>query len=230
MKRISILQPSYLPWLGYFDQMARVNAFVFLDEVQFTRRDWRNRNRIRTQEGWAWLTVPVIQKGKFEQTLLDVEIDHSKQWIGKHLKNFRSHYSKTPQFGFYFPQLESILCKRHERLVDLCLETCLWLKESLGIETAIFRSSELEVEGSKTGRILNICRKLSATHYLSGDSARDYLREDRFSRYNIELEYQNYGHPEYPQRYSGFEPYLSVVDLLFNCGGDSLNILIGSTG
>tara|TARA_B100000686_G_scaffold343152_1_gene423475 strand:+ start:3271 stop:3963 length:693 start_codon:yes stop_codon:yes gene_type:complete len=225
MKRISILQPSYLPWLGYFDQMARSDAFVFLDDVQFTRRDWRNRNKIRVPEGWTWLTVPITQKGKYEQTLVETKIDCSTPWIEKHLKTVRSHYSKTPNFDLYFPPLESILSKRHGNLIDLCLETSLWLKDVLGIKTTIFRSSELLVEGLKGDRILNICRKLGATHYLSGDSARGYLSEDDFSRYNITLEYQEYKHPKYSQRYPGFEAHLSVVDLLFNCGENSLNIL-----
>ena len=223
--RVTILQPSYLPWLGFFEQMSRSDKFVLLDDVQYTRRDWRNRNRIRVKEDWIWMTVPVIQKNKFDQTLIETRIDNSAGWRKKHLETLRLHYCKTPYFEDYFAGCRRIYEKDWEFLFDLCLETITFLKEGFGIDTPLLRSSELKTSGTRTERLLSICNKLGATHYLTGDAASAYISEKDFSSKGIELEYQNYEHPVYPQRYPGFVPRLSAVDLLFNCGEQSLNIL-----
>jgi hypothetical protein len=223
--RVTILQPSYLPWLGYFEQMHRSDQFVLYDDVQFTRRDWRNRNRIRVQEGSIWLTVPVIQKNKFEQNLLETKIDNSTSWKRKHLETIRCHYSKTPFFDLHFPWCEKIFNSEWNFLLDLSLETIQYLKGQLKINTPLLRSSELGGTGDKTERLISICKQLGATHYLSGESARNYISEKDFSDQGIELEYQEYQHPEYPQRYEGFVPFLSTIDLLFNCGNKSLDLL-----
>ncbi len=223
--RIAVLQPSYLPWLGFFDQMARVDTFVLLDDIQYTRRDWRNRNRIRVKDGWAWLTVPVIQKDRFEQTLLETEIDNTVNWRAKHLRAIQHSYSRAPHFKEYFPYFETLYSREWRLLVDLCCETIRYLKEALNIKTPILRSSELDAGGAKGGRILAICQKLEADRYLTGDKARDYLSEEEFLAQRIVLEYHNYVHPEYRQPFPGFVPYLSIVDLLFNHGEDSLGIL-----
>ena len=223
--RVTILQPSYLPWLGFFEQMSRSDKFVLLDDVQYTRRDWRNRNRVRVNEGWAWLTVPVLQKNKFSQNLLETRIDNSVPWRKKHLQTLRQHYSKAPYFEKYFPRCQKIYEKDWEFLFDLCSESIILLKEEFGIETPLLRSSKMKTSGEKTERLLSICRELGATHYLSGEAASDYILEEDFSSQNIELEYQKYEHPIYPQRYPGFVPQLSAIDLLFNCGEKSLDIL-----
>ena len=225
LMRVTILQPSYLPWLGFFEQMSRSDKFVLLDDVQYTRRDWRNRNRVRVNEGWAWLTVPVLQKSRFSQTLIETRIDNSVPWRKKHLQTLRQHYCKAPFFENYFPRCQHIYEKDWSFLFDLCLETIQLLKEEIGIETPLLRSSQMKTSGEKTERLLSICGELGATHYLSGEAARDYIVEEEFSRKGIELEYQKYEHPVYPQRYPGFVPYLSAIDLLFNCGEQSLNIL-----
>ena len=223
--RVSILQISYLPWLGFFEQMHRSDQFVLYDDIQFTRREWRNRNRIRIEEGSTWLTVPVIQKNKYKQTLLETKIDNTTSWKRKHLETIRCHYSKTPFFDLYFPWCEKVYNSEWNYLLDLSLETIQYLKEELKIKTPIVRSSELGGAGNKTQRLISICKKLGATHYLSGESARSYILDSEFSNQNIELEYQEYQHPEYPQRYEGFVPFLSTIDLLFNCGEKSLGIL-----
>ncbi|MEK9627411.1 MAG: WbqC family protein [Nitrospinota bacterium] len=223
--RVAILQPSYLPWLGFFEQMHRSDKFVLYDDVQFTRRDWRNRNRVRVREGSVWLTVPIIQKNKFEQSLLDTQIDNSTSWNRKHLETIRCHYSKAPYFDSYFPWCEEIYNREWNFLLDLSLETIQYLKGQLKIETPLLRSSELGVKGNKTERLIGICKQLRATHYLSGDSAKNYISEEEFSNENITLEYQEYQHPQYPQRYEGFVPFMSALDLLFNCGDKSLGIL-----
>ena len=223
--RVTILQPSYLPWLGFFEQMTRSDKFVLLDDVQYTRRDWRNRNKVRVKEGWVWLTVPVQQKSRFSQSLLETRIDNSVSWRRKHLETLRQHYCKAPFFEKYFPRCQQIYEKDWEFLFDLCLETIQFLKEEMGIETPLLRSSEMKLSGEKTERLVSICRELGATHYLSGESGSDYISQEDFSNPGIELEYQNYEHPVYPQRYPGFVPHLSTVDLLFNCGEQSLSIL-----
>ena len=223
--RVTILQPSYLPWLGFFEQMHRSDQFVLYDDVQFTRRDWRNRNRIRVQEGSVWLTVPVIQKNKYEQSLLETKIDNSTSWKRKHLESIRCHYSKTPFFDLYFPWCEKTFNREWDFLLDLSLETIQYLKGELKINTPLLRSSELGESGNKSERLISICKQLGATQYLSGESARNYISEKDFSDQGIGLEYQNYQHPEYPQRYEGFVPFLSTIDLLFNCGDKSMGFL-----
>ena len=223
--RVTILQPSYLPWLGFFEQMHRSDQFVLYDDVQFTRRDWRNRNRIRVQEGSVWLTVPVIQKNKYEQSLLETKIDNSTSWKRKHLESIRCHYSKTPFFDLYFPWCEKTFNREWDFLLDLSLETIQYLKGELKINTPLLRSSELGESGNKSERLISICKQLGATQYLSGESAQNYISEKDFSDQGIGLEYQNYQHPEYPQRYEGFVPFLSTIDLLFNCGDKSMEFL-----
>ena len=223
--RVAILQPSYLPWLGFFEQMHRSDQFILYDDVQFTRRDWRNRNRVRVLEGSVWLTVPVIQKNKYDQSLLETKIDNSTSWKRKHLETIRCHYSKTPFFDMYFPWCEKVFNSDWDFLLDLSLETIQYLKGELKINTPLLRSSELGDSGNKTERLISICKQLGATQYLSGDSARNYISEKDFSDQGIELEYQKYQHPEYPQRYEGFVPFLSTIDLLFNCGDKSMEFL-----
>ena len=223
--RVTILQPSYLPWLGFFEQMSRSDKFVLLDDVQYTRRDWRNRNRIRVRENWIWLTVPVQQKSRFSQSLLETRIDNSVSWRRKHLETLRQHYCKAPFFEKYFPRCQQVYEKDWTFLFDLCLETINLIKEEMGIETPLLRSSEMKLSGEKTERLVSICRELGATHYLSGESGSNYIAEEGFSSQGIALEYQNYEHPVYPQRYTGFVPHLSAIDLLFNCGEQSLGIL-----
>jgi len=223
--RVAIIQPSYLPWLGYFDLMSRVDTFVYLDDVQFTRRDWRNRNKIRTAEGWAWMTVPVEQKGKFAQLLKDTLIDNSSNWRRKHRESLRQHYSRAAHFDSYFPYFDSIYNKDWKYLLDLCYETNDYLQKQLGISTEILQSSALETSASKMDKILAICEKLKATVYLSGDAGRDYLVDGEFQKSRIELQFQDYQHPEYRQRYPGNISYLSVVDLLFNHGEQSAGII-----
>ena len=224
--RVVILQPSYLPWIGYFEQMARADQFVYLDDVQYTRRDWRNRNKIRTNEGWAWLTVPVQQKNHYTQLLKETRIDNSTNWNKKHCSAIKFNYSKAPFFEDYYPYFDSIYQKQWDFLVDLCYEITGYLKAVLNISTQTFRSSDFLVEGTKSNRILNLCEKMRATHYLTGNLAHDYLSGVNFSEKGVELEYQEYDHPNYSQQYLGFVPNMSLIDLLFNAGDKSLDVLM----
>jgi len=205
--------------------MHRADTFVFLDDVQFTRRDWRNRNKIRTQNGWAWLTVPVLQKSRFKQLLNETRIDNSIPWRRKHRDAIRSNYAHAPFFDLYFPALESVYNRRWDFLLDLCYETLRILQEALEIQTSILKASELGIESGKKEKILALCKTLGASHYLTGSAGGDYLCPEDFDPFGIVLEMQDYRHPSYHQRYPGFVPYLSVIDLLFNEGERSLAVL-----
>jgi hypothetical protein len=225
-----VLQPAYLPWLGFFDQMQRSNVFVYYDDVQFDKHGWRNRNRVKASDGTVrWLTVPVLHSGRNRPAILEVEIDNRTPWARKHVGTLRQFYSKAPFLGRYLPALEEVLERRWTLLVDLDLAVTRLLCGWLGLERRTLRASELGIPGKQSERLLALCQHLGARRYLSGDSARNYLDMDLFARHGIEVEWQDYVHPVYPQQHGDFVPYLSIVDLLFNCGEDSLAIL-GRTG
>ncbi|MFH1453385.1 MAG: WbqC family protein [Armatimonadota bacterium] len=228
--RVVILQPGYIPWLGFFDQLAKSDTFVIYDDVQYDKNGWRNRNRIKTPQGSLWLTVPVLTKGKNSPSNREVMIDNKHMWQKKHISSIYQSYYKSPYFKDYFYRLESILLKDYEKLLDLNMDIIYLLADCLGIETKILFSSELGVEGEKGERVLDICKHLNAEEYLTGDSAKNYLDEGKFSENSIKLIYHNYLHPVYNQMHGEFIPYLSVMDLLFNHGRESLSILKDSAG
>jgi hypothetical protein len=223
--RIAILQPGYLPWLGYFDQELSVDRFVIYDDVQYDRRGWRNRNRIKTPDGPVWLTVPVEQKGKYDQIIRDVKIDNDRPWKKKHLGTIESFYKKAPYFEKLFPELEKILSKDWEYLWEMDVAVAEWLNGVIGISTPITLASELNAVGQKSDRLLDICRKLSATEYYSGAAARHYLDLDLFQREGIAVHFQEYEHPVYPQLYGEFVSHLSALDLVMIVGEESKRII-----
>jgi hypothetical protein len=227
--RVVILQPSYLPWLGFFDQLNRCDCFVIYDDVQYTRRDWRNRNRILTPQGLQWLTVPVLNKGRYHQPIAEAAIDYSQHWIRKHLTAIKLGYQHAPFFADYYPTLEQILTRAPQLLLDLNVSLIRQLAAWLGITTPLQYASPLQAQGSSTARLIDICHKLNATHYLTGNAANAYLDLAAFEAANIVVEYQNYTHPVYAQLSSEFIPFLSIIDLLFNHGPRSLAILAQST-
>ena len=219
---LSAHQPAYLPWLGYFDKIARADLFVYLDSVQFEKNSYIKRNRIKTPQGALWLTIPVKMKGHLSATLRDSEIDSSQPWRAKHLKSIAMNYSKAPHFRDCFARLEGLMSGTETNLAELCWQQlCFWLAE-LRIATRVVRSSVLPVAASKTNLILELCRHFGANHYISGALGRDYLIEGDFRAAGISLEYQNYVHPVYPQLWGEFLPNLSIVDPWMNCGPDSI--------
>lgn len=225
MTRLVVLQPSFLPWLGHLDQYDWADVFVLYDDTQFDKNGWRNRNRILTPNGVAWLTVPVKTKGLNKPLNLEVPINNQSNWQKKLLASVRQSYSKAPYFSTYYPGLESVLSSSYDFLIDLNLSTFRWLTESLGLSWKVVRSSELEVPGRKTERLVAICEKFQATDYLTGDAAKDYLDQGQFDRAGIAVHWHDYRHPVYEQGRDEFVPYLSVVDLLFREGSKSLEIL-----
>jgi len=224
---VSIQQPEHLPWLGFFDKVRQVDFVVLLDNVQFKKRYFENRNKIRTKEGWHWLTVPVITKGKYTQLINQVETDNTTHWRKKCWLAIHTHYGKAPFFPKYSSFLEQIYNKQWTYLVDLNEEIIRRIIQELGIQVKIQRASTLGITGKGTDLLLEICQKLNADTYLSGISGKDYLDESKFTELGIKVVYQEFYHPIYTQVYEPFIPCMSIIDLLFNHGDKSLDIIKG---
>jgi hypothetical protein len=223
---VAIMQPTYLPWSGYFDMIDQVDRFVFLDSVQFNKRSWQQRNRIKGADGVLWLTVPVLTTGRRHQKIVEAEIVPTQHFRDEHIKTITHSYSRAPFFEKYIDGLSAILRKEHALLADLNIELIRWLCTRLEIETEMVRSSSLNADGEKVKLLINICQVLGTTRYLSAAGSREYIEEnDLFQSNDIELVYHNYQHPEYEQLYGEFVPHLSVIDLLFNEGPSSLSII-----
>lgn len=227
--RVVVLQPGYLPWLGFFDQMRRADVFVYYDDVQYDTHGWRNRNRIKTQGGPLWLTVPVRHSGLSKPRILDVVIDARTNWAKKHVASIRQAYASAPFVKRYVPDLEDTLLRSWERLVDVDLAVAGLMAAWLGVHTRVERASLLGIDGGQSERLLKICQHFAATKYLSGSAARDYLDVPLFERNGIAVEWQDFAHPVYPQLHGAFAPYLSAVDLILNCGDQSRAVLEGAS-
>lgn len=225
MTTLVVLQPGYLPWLGYFDLMRRADVFVHYDDVQFDKHGWRNRNRIKGPKGAIWLTVPVRHGGRSGQSILDVEIDDRQDWRRKHLASIGQLYARAPFLPAVLPRLREVLERPCRRLVDLDLAVAAWLAAELGIATPCHRASELGVGGDRNERLLNLCQHFGATRYLSGNAAQDYLDVELFRAAGVEVGWHDYVHPTYPQLHGAFASHLSVLDLLLNVGEASLATL-----
>jgi len=222
-KTCVILQPSFLPWRGYFDQIRRADVFVFYDDVQYDKHGWRNRNRIKTPAGPRWLTVPVLHRGNVEHSIpiREIRTDPHSDWRRKHLLTLEQSYSRAPHFARYEPYLRSVYGREWELLADLTIGTTIALARELGIATRFVRSSELGVVGERNDRLVRIIRSLDATHYITGPSARSYMDEPLFAAAGISVEYMSYQYSEYPQLYPPFDPQVSIIDLLFMTGPDA---------
>jgi len=228
IKTIGILQPGYLPWLGFFEQLYRCDVFVLYDDVQFEKGSWRNRNRIKTPEGPQWLTVPVVLKGAGLPMIRDVKINSSVPWYKKHIKAIKQNYSRSPFLDCYADSLFEILGRSWKFLIDLDLELIVWLSRELGIRTPIMLSSDLGIPGANVQRLVDIIHALGGTHFYEGSAGRNYIETEFFANAGISITFQDYQHPNYQQLYKDFVPNLSVIDLLFNCGSESLKILTGA--
>lgn len=226
--RITVLQPSYIPWLGYFDQIKKSDIFVFYDDVLYTKNDWRNRNRIKTEKGTAWLTIPVDIKNRLTNHLLIKEAAiTNNQILKKHLKTIEISYKDSPFFENVYSIISPLFTTEYRLLADLDIDLVKTISEYIEIKNVSFlRSSDMNVVNENpTQRLIDICKKLNATHYLTGASAKNYLDEAVFKKNDILLEYQEYKHPTYKQQWGDFVPYLSIIDLLFNEDKRSLDIL-----
>jgi hypothetical protein len=225
-RTLAVLQPGYLPWLGFFDQLQRSDIFIFYDDVQYDKNGWRNRNRIKSVAGAPhWLTVPVHVRS-LEQLVLETEIDNRKPWARKHIGTIRQFYAKSPHLNRYVRGLEELLLgKNWESLCDLDVAAIKLMCEWLGLTRDMMRSSELGIGGEQSERLLNLCLQVGADCYLSGNAAQEYLDVELFAGHGVTVEWQNYQHPVYPQQHGTFVPYLSALDLLLNCGDNSASIM-----
>lgn len=219
MKKVAILQSNYIPWKGYFDLIASVDEFILYDDMQFTRRDWRNRNQIKTPQGVQWLTVPVRVKGKYFQKIRETEIDGSA-WAGEHWRTLVQNYKRAAHFQEIAGWLEPIyLQEAPTHISELNRRLITAVCEYLRIPTVISSSSDYELTDGKTERLVSLCSQAGATEYISGPAARDYIEPEVFSASGIELTWFEYtGYPEYPQLWGEFVHGVTILDLLFNCG------------
>lgn len=229
---ISAHQPEYLPYIGFFYKMAMVDKFILVDHIQFSTGGFQNRNKIRTSDsqGWAWLTVPVITSGKGHQKISEVKIDNSIPWARQHWKAIYFNYKRAPFFNLYEDFFKNLYSKKWEKLIDLNETIIYYLKEKLGIETPLIKSSEYELKGKKTDLLIELCEKFGADAHLTGSGAKkrgakSYAEEEKFEKNNLKHIFSDFKHPVYPQRFEPFLENISAIDLLFNCGPKSLEII-----
>jgi hypothetical protein len=226
--KVGIIQSNYVPWRGYFDFIDEVDLFIFHDDLQYTKGDWRNRNKIKTPKGLVWLTVPV----KYEQTsqrICDTRIDYSQKWREKHLDRFRANYAKTAFFVDAMTLWEEGLSCEDLTISQVNIRLIKLISSYLGIQTPLALSSECAATGTKTDRLIQLLRKAGATTYLSGPSAKAYLNENLFRDHAIRLEYKNYDYPTYPQPWGEFVGMVSVLDLIANTGRKARDYLKSQT-
>ena len=225
MTRVAIMQPTYLPWCGYFALMQSVDIFIYLDSVQFDKRSWQQRNQIKTPQGAQWLTVPVVSKGKRDQLICEVELDKTSNFPVTHRKSIENNYGKTPWFKSFSPNLLALI-EEQLMLADLNISIIEHCCSILGIETRMLRSSRMQGNGSKAHRLAALCKEVGATEYISVLGSKEYLDESSaFQEIGVAVRYFKYSHPEYPQLFGNFLPCMSVIDILFNCGDKSSELI-----
>jgi len=220
MKKVAILQSNYIPWKGYFDMIASVDEFILYDDMQYTRRDWRNRNQIKTPQGVQWLTVPVQVKGRYEQKIRETQIEASSGWAQAHWKTLEQNYRRAAHFDEIAAWLRPIYLEaEYEYLSQLNRTLIEAICGYLGIRTKLTWSSDYQLVDGKTERLADLCAQAGGTEYVSGPSAKDYIDEAVFVARGIDLSWFEYsGYPEYQQLWGEFTHGVTILDLLFNCG------------
>jgi hypothetical protein len=219
-------QPVYLPWLGLFHKIALADLFISFNHVQYQPKDWNNRNQIKTSHGPIWLSVPVLRRGYLEKNISDIEINNKEPWARKHWKSLQIGYAKAPYFKRYEDFFRDIYSRRWERLVDLNEKMLEGFLEILNIRVPARSAGEWQFQGEKSGLVLNMCQQIGARGYIFGAQGRDYADALAFDEAGIRIHFQEYVHPTYPQLHGEFVSHLSVVDLIFNCGDESRDILM----
>jgi len=221
-KTVAIVQSSYIPWKGYFDLINSVDEFILYDDRQYTRRDWRNRNRIKAPGGSVWLTVPVMSKGRYLQRI-DATYAEDDAWRTRHWQTLLHSYARAPYFAGYAPLVEELYLGSRERRLSLINRSFIEaVCRLLGIETTLRWSTEYAAEGSKTARLVDLCRQAGATDYLSGPTARTYLQESLFTAHAMSVRYMDYSnYPPYPQVHPPFDHNVTILDLLFHTGPEA---------
>jgi hypothetical protein len=224
MMIVFVHQPEYLPWLGFFDKLARCNTFVIYDDAQFQHGGFHNRNKIRTPQGWQWLTVPITHG--HPQIIKDVKIAR-QEWKTKQLNLISQNYHKAPYYQQYFPLFRDAINSNHELLIGLNLHLIKAIADALDIKVNMVRSSEFPYSGhEKNEKLVSICKHIGADTYLSGSGGKNYVNEVLFRDAKIVVQWHSYTHPSYVQTFEGFEPNMSILDLLFNVGPHAREVLL----
>lgn len=226
MTKVCVRQPGYLPYIGFFKKIESSDVFVFLDDIQYEKNGFDNRNKIRTSEGFMWLTVPVNYK--FGQFLNKIKIANNEDFCRKHRKAIKINYQKAAFFSEYWNDIESILSQKWELLIDLNIKLIEYFISKLDLSTKTIKSSKLTIKKTGSEKLLEICRKLDATTYLSGELGKNYLNEQIFHDSKIQVIYEKFEHPTYHQLNKTFIPNMSILDLLFNEGPNAITILKNS--
>lgn len=221
VKTIAIMQPTYLPWVGYLDLMDQAETFVLLDSVQFDRRSWQQRNRIKTASGELMLTVPVLSKGLRTQKVRDVRVVPGSGFAANHRDSIRAAYARAPHLEDHWDALAAVYAEKHELLFDLNMAFIRLFKRLFGLRCKLVRSSELSARGKKVDLLVALCKELGAGRYLSPWGSKPYIDENNiFAEHGIELVYHSYRHPVYRQAHGPFLTHMSCVDLLLNEGAE----------
>ncbi|NYH98050.1 WbqC family protein [Cupriavidus plantarum] len=227
MKSVAIVQSNYIPWKGYFDLIASVDEFILYDDMQYTRRDWRNRNQIKTPQGVQWLTVPVQVKGRYEQKIRDTEIEKTADWARTHWRTLEQNYRRAAHFDEVAAWVAPLYCDaEYQHLSQLNRVFIEAVCGYMGIRTKISNSWDYQLADGKTERLADLCTQAGGTEYVSGPSAKDYIDETVFAERDIKLSWFDYsGYPEYPQLWGDFTHGVTVLDLLFNCGSEAVTYM-----
>ena len=225
MKIVTAHQPAYLPWLGYFHKIALSDVFIVLDNVQFEKNSFINRNKIKGPNGAFWLTVPVSLQGHLHRKIRKIKIQRTVPWEKKHLKSIENCYRKSAYFDQYMPFFRECYDRKWDTIADLTDHMLGWFLTQLGIDVAVYRMSDCAFDGKKIDLVLQVSKKFNADVFIFGAIGRDYATADTFRSNNVRPYFQDYRHPTYPQRFGDFIPYISVLDLLFNCGPHAADIL-----
>lgn len=226
--RLTIHQPEHLPWLGLFHKISQADTFVVLDDVQYRRRYFQNRNKIRTKDGWQWLIVPLEKEDRDELLIKDARVFREDlRWRKDNLEAVRLNYSKAGHFREYWEEFQNIYARDFEFLIDLNMALINFFLQKLNLTAKVVFSSQISATGFKSDLILDICLRSGAKTYISGISGKDYLSLDTFMENGIEVIFQEFHHPIYKQLHEPFIPCMSAVDLLFNHGNKSLDIING---
>lgn len=222
--RVGVIQSSFIPWRGYFDFIASVDVFVFHDDLQYTKGDWRNRNKIKTVKGTEWITVPVCHQST-SQLICETQICNQQAWAKKHLRLWHNHYKNTAYLNDVLDILSILESNDNLTISQLNIKLIQRISNYLGIDTPMILSNDLSLQGSKTDRLIDLLTKLNADTYLSGPSADAYLDKEAFRKNGISLEYKAYNYAPYPQQWGFFEGAVTVLDLIANCGFESKNYI-----
>ncbi len=213
-------QPSYLPWLGFFHKMIISDVFVILDQVQYQKNYFTNRNKIKTAQGYAWLTIPVLTSGHLEKTISEMQIDNKSKWRKKHWKSIEIHYKKAPFFMDHYDYFESLYNKEWINLFELLYETMMYFINELGIKTEIYLQSDLGFKRKKQDLILEMCDYFNSDIFVFGRDGKRYADPNKFKERNRDIYFQDYNHPIYSQQFGDFKANLSFLDLVFNEGSE----------